>query len=343
MIQSNGLFEFGQIELNERIEMLSLSSETHHQWKSKLTQSDEKGLRDNIYPALLSHFDKSDTLSLVVGHFAVHQAMEQYVDILFTQNLNQNYIDSMTKHALKLSNHGVTLSLYSIIAFEFKRLIVSQFSEIVSCENAIDLLNRRMQLDMMLVIDCLHHKELEDIKRYASLMDVKDSLTDLYTYNTFADEMDRIIAHCQRTQSSALLLKVNIKDLAGINATHGYDAGNEILRAFAQSTQELIRKSDLLARGEDDNFFLIMPETCNKEAKLICERIIEQFEQHADLPVTLRFGASSFDPKKRTSVEQMLFLANEHLGFARDRSKITDKHEISVHFPHENNIIRLLK
>ncbi|MFM2586969.1 GGDEF domain-containing protein [Vibrio sp. TBV020] len=343
MIQSNGLFEFGQIELNERLEMLSLSSETHHQWKSKLPLREEQELRSEIYSALLRHFDKNDNISQVLGHFAVHQAMEQYFDILFNQKLDQKYIDSISAHALKLANQNVSLSLYSIIAFEFKRLIINRYSDCVQSPEAIDLLTRRLQLDIMLIIDCLHHKELEDIKRYASLMEVKDSLTDLYTYSTFVDEVDRIIAHCQRTRASALLLKVNIKELDEINKHHGYDAGNHVLQTFASATQDFIRKSDLLARGENDNFFLIMPDTGNNEAKLICERIIEHFELSIDIPATLRFGAVAYDPSKDTPVEKLLFLANEHLDYARDRSKISDKHEFSVYFPQANNVLRLIK
>lgn len=343
MIQSNGLFEFGQIELNERLEMLSLSSETHHQWKSKLPHEVEQQLRSKVYPDLLRHFDNNDAISQVLGHFAVHQAMEQYFDILFNHELDQNYIDSISSYALKLANQSVTLSLYSIIAFEFKRLTLNRYRECVECPTALDVLNRRLQLDIMLVIDCLHHKELEDIKRYAALMEVKDSLTDLYTYSTFVDEVDRIVAHCQRTQSSALLVKVNVKELDQINQQHGYSTGNRVLQTFASTTQEFIRKSDLLARGEDDNFFLIMPDTCNDEARVICERVIENFERNIDIPATLRFGAVAYDPAQNTAVEQLLCLADEHLDFARDRSKITDQHEFSVYFPNSNNVVRLIK
>lgn len=343
MIQSNGLFEFGQIELNERLEMLSLSSDTHYQWKSKLSHNEEQALRSEIYPALLRHFNKNDNISQVLGHFAVHQAMEQYFDVLFNQKLDQLYIDSISAHAMKLASNCVSLSLYSIIAFEFKRLLINQYSGYVECPQAIDLLTRRLQLDIMLIIDCLHHKELEDIKRYASLMEVRDSLTDLYTYSTFIDEADRIIAQCQRTKSPALMVKVNVKELDTINKRYGYDVGNHLLRTFANATQDYIRKSDLLARGEDDNFFLIMPDTCNNQARVICERIIERFESCIDIPATLRFGAASYEPSKNDSIEQLVFRVNEHLDFARARSKITDQHEFSVYFPQANNVVRLIK
>ncbi|NOH81051.1 GGDEF domain-containing protein [Vibrio sp. RE86] len=343
MIQSNGLFEFGQIELNERLEMLSLCPDTCHDWKSKLCSDDLKRINASIYPALLKHFQNNETLSLVLGHFAIHQTMDQYLDILFNKELNQDYIDNISKHALKLANHGVNLNLYSIIAFEYKRLLMNLYSESVSCDKAIDLLTRRLQLDMMLILECLHHKELEDVKRYASLMEIKDSLTDLYTYNTFINEVDRIIAHCQRTKSPALLLEVNIKDMAQLNKLHGYEAGNQVLQSFASLTQDFIRKTDVIARGENDTFFLIMPDTSNKDGRLICERLIENFERNSDLPITLRFGGASFDPSLNTPLEQLLTLAHEHLEFARDRSKVTDKHEFSIHFPQSNNVVRLIK
>lgn len=343
MIQSHGLFEFGQVELNERLAMLSLSSDTSHYWQQKLSYIDCKNLRENTYTQLLEVFESSPKISDVLSHFAMHQAIDEYLELLFSGQLDQGYIDQISAHAIKLSSYGMSLSLYSTVAFEFKRIMVEQYSQSVNDAQAVDILTRRLQLDMMLIIDCLHHKALQDVKRYTSLMEVKDSLTDLYTYSTFVNELDRTIAQCQRSNSNVLLLRVNIKDMSGINERYGFEAGNEVLQSFATSTYNLIRKSDFVARGEDDNFYVVLSDTDNHEAKLICQRITESFESQCDLPVTLCFGGACYSPSKRVSTEQLLCQVDEHLKFAQDRSKITDNHEQSIHFDEKNNVVRLIK
>jgi diguanylate cyclase (GGDEF)-like protein len=131
--------------------------------------------------------------------------------------------------------------------------------------------------------------------------------------------------------------------MAGINDRYGFESGNEVLQAFATSTYNLIRKSDFLARGEDDNFYVVLTDTDNYEAKTICERIIEAFEQQCDLPVTLCFGGACYSIDKKQSTEQLLGLVDEHLKFAQDRSKITDNHEQSIHFNEQNSVVRLIK
>lgn len=343
MIQSHGLFEFGQIELNERLDMLSLNRETCHQWKSHLSFLDSNDLQEKIYPALLQHFEKHQKISDVLSHFAIHQEMDQYLNLLFSGQLDQSYIDQISAHAIGLANRGMSLSLYSTVAFEFKRLMVEHYSHVVKNSQAIDTLTRRLQLDIMLILDCLHHKALQDVKRYTSLMEVRDALTDLYTYPTFTDELDRMIAQCQRHDSSVLVFRVNVKDLSGINEKYGYESGNQVLQTFANSTYNLIRKSDVIARGEGGNFYLALTDTDNTDGKLLSERITNEFESHCDLPVTLCFGGACYQASKRISTEQLLSLVDTHLKYAQDRAKITDSHEASIHFDEKNNVIRLVK
>jgi len=343
MIQSHGLLEFGQVELEERLAMLCLSLNSCHSWKVHLTDEVRNNFIDTVYPSLLDHFEHSDSIYSVLSHYASYQALNDYFDLLFYSELDQFYIDGLSNLAVNLSNLGWSLNIYNIVSAELKRLILKRFDGVSNDIFVHDCLSRRLQLDMMLLTDFLHYKALEDVKRYASLMEVKDSLTDLYTYSTFVDELDRIVAHCQRTQSRVLVLKANIKSLATINQRYGYKIGNQTLQTFAFLTQELIRKSDVLARGEADNFYLAMTNAGKEEAKQICQRICETLEQQLEIPVTLRFGGACYEPDKPISTEQLLTLTEQHLIYACERSQISDQHESSIYFSNRSNVIRLIK
>lgn len=343
MIQSNGLLEFGLVELEARLSMFRCSTDSCQKWQALIPAQAQEDFSDGIYRALLEQFQHSEQISAVLSHFSTHNALNEYIHLLFNQTFDQTYIDRLAKHALDLTNQQCNLSTYSMIGFELHRQVLTRFGQFTDDKSTLDALSKRLQFDMMLVTDFIHHKELEDVKRYCCLMEIKDSLTDLYTYETFIEELDRMVAQCQRNHSSVLVLKANVKDLNGINQRYGYEFGNQVLQTFAAVSQDLIRKSDVVARGKDDNFYLALLDTDQQEASSICQRICEHVEQRSELPVTLCFGGSSYVQDQPTSIDKLITSVDKHLLLAQNRSKVTNQHEFSVFFGAQDNVIHLVK
>lgn len=86
----------------------------------------------------------------------------------------------------------------------------------------------------------------------------RDTLTPLYNRRYFEQAVASSIAHCQRYQSRAALLFVDVDDLKLINDTFGHAAGDEALRTVAQVLLANVRSTDVVARIGGDEFALIL-------------------------------------------------------------------------------------
>jgi diguanylate cyclase (GGDEF)-like protein len=86
----------------------------------------------------------------------------------------------------------------------------------------------------------------------------RDTLTPLYNRRYFEQAVASSIAHCQRYQSRAALLFVDVDDLKVINDTFGHAAGDEALRTVAQVLLANVRSTDVVARIGGDEFALIL-------------------------------------------------------------------------------------
>lgn len=82
-----------------------------------------------------------------------------------------------------------------------------------------------------------------------------------------------------RPRETATLLLLDLDHFKRINDTHGHEAGDTLLRLFAEATQRAIRPVDLLARHGGEEFCLLMPGLSLVQARPVAERIRRQCEQ----------------------------------------------------------------
>ncbi|WAC24768.1 GGDEF domain-containing protein [Blastomonas sp. SL216] len=86
----------------------------------------------------------------------------------------------------------------------------------------------------------------------------RDTLTPLFNRRYFEQAVASAIAHCQRYQSRAALVFVDVDDLKVINDTFGHAAGDEALRCVAHVLLDNVRSTDVVARIGGDEFALIL-------------------------------------------------------------------------------------
>ncbi|NOH51542.1 GGDEF domain-containing protein [Vibrio coralliilyticus] len=343
MPQISDLFKFGPFELHQRLDALSLSYGDSQAWQSSLTRESREEIKTAVYTQLLQHFEHSDVVSQILGHFHIHQSLDAYLDTLLTQELEEGYIEGLAQHILGIAKYEEVHEYYSIVSHVLHRCIIDNLaSRCRSLENFRSL-ELRLQLDLSILLQFLHTKSMEDSRRYAALMEVKDPLTDLYNHNTFPNELEKMLARCKRHKTSVLVLDVHLEGLGVINRRLGYEAGNTLLQNFAFIAQELIRQSDLIARGTRGNFYFVLEDTTNRDGKAICERLISAVDGSSELPITLQIGGASYSSDSDIDGDELLGLVHEHMELARARSLINHRHEYSVHFDSKDNLIQLIK
>jgi diguanylate cyclase (GGDEF)-like protein len=136
--------------------------------------------------------------------------------------------------------------------------------------------------------------ELRRNKEYLESMAYIDVLTGLPNRRVFNDDLRRLIAGCERSQSDFVLLLIDLDGFKNINDTDGHDAGDAVLVQVAVRLRTLIRETDLVTRLGGDEFGLVFAQPRDKAAvDAACARIIKKLgEPIALADRTVKVGTS---------------------------------------------------
>lgn len=134
--------------------------------------------------------------------------------------------------------------------------------------------------------------ELADALIRIQMLATRDELTSLANRR----HMNDLLADEQRRHRSnggpVCIALLDIDLFKRTNDTYGHNAGDEVLRKFAERAQSVLRNTDILARWGGEEFLLLLPNTEQQAATLVLDRIKEQI-------AALRFPDIS--PELRTS------------------------------------------
>ena len=100
----------------------------------------------------------------------------------------------------------------------------------------------------------------------------RDKLTGLYNRRLFEEQFDAAVARAQRNGEQLSLLVVDLDGLKRINDLGGHPAGDEALRALADSLRESSRAGDIPCRLGGDEFAIILPGANPDDAIKVAER-----------------------------------------------------------------------
>jgi diguanylate cyclase (GGDEF)-like protein len=84
---------------------------------------------------------------------------------------------------------------------------------------------------------------------------------------------------------------IDVDHFKGINDRHGHQCGDRALIEIAQACQSTLRKTDLLARFGGEEFIVLLPETGQREAVRLADRMRNAVSADLRLPDHPRPGA----------------------------------------------------
>jgi diguanylate cyclase (GGDEF)-like protein len=162
---------------------------------------------------------------------------------------------------------------------------------------------------------------IESVRHYE--MATLDSLTGFFLRDYFFTRLEEEFRRAGRYGGSFSLLMLDLDGFKEINDTHGHIAGDQYLRAIAETIQSRLRGADLACRYGGDEFCLLLPETDLGGAQVIAERIREAVArtiveaEGATLRTTVSIGLASFPAPRVRDVKGVLRNADEALYEAK--------------------------
>lgn len=119
---------------------------------------------------------------------------------------------------------------------------------------------------------------------------IKDPQTSAYTFAYFGDVAGREIDRAARHGRKFALLTLHLTGLNEFRQRAPMEVQVDLQRALTDAILDAVRDSDVLARVEDEELFLLMPETGLLGAYAARRRILAGFDGIEELPALLAKG-----------------------------------------------------
>jgi len=115
--------------------------------------------------------------------------------------------------------------------------------------------------------------ELNELQKNLEIKASTDTLTGLYNRGFFFELAEKTFSESQRHQNDLSLIMLDIDFFKKINDTYGHPVGDLVLQALSNNIQTMLRKEDSLARVGGEEFAILLPNTSQKSAFFIAEKI----------------------------------------------------------------------
>lgn len=149
-----------------------------------------------------------------------------------------------------------------------------------------------------------------------------DRLTDLPSYNTFMESLERFIIRAKSENLTGAIAIINPLNFKKINEALGFDAGNETLKSIADRLKKSVFKYDMVAKLESDRFGLLLKDLKQEENVITAlTRIINNLTQPyningRNIHVSFNIGVSLY-PKDGDNPKDLINKAQVALAEAK--------------------------
>jgi diguanylate cyclase (GGDEF)-like protein len=165
------------------------------------------------------------------------------------------------------------------------------------------------------------------LHRDTKMLALTDGLTGLLNHRAFYERLKQEFERFRRYGSFLSLLVADFDDLKTYNDSYGHPVGDEMLRRIGDILRETSRESDVLARYGGDEFVILLPQTNNRNASNMAERIKQKvqdniFSIHSlKLKGTISMGVATVPDETIQSPQDFLESADRALYEAKRSGK----------------------
>lgn len=154
---------------------------------------------------------------------------------------------------------------------------------------------------------------------------IRDHLTNIYNRRYIYERLENVIAEASRENKVFSISILDIDRFKMINDQYGHQAGDFILKEFANSINDNLRSYDLLGRFGGEEFIIVSMNTAKEQTLAVIERILESVRKkifpYNDMEIKFTFSAGiadnlEYDPSI-LSIEKIIEKADSRLYEAK--------------------------
>lgn len=164
---------------------------------------------------------------------------------------------------------------------------------------------------------------LENQNVALSELSMRDSLTGLYNRRELEHRLKEEVDRAGRYGRPFALLMLDCDHFKRISDEHGHPVGDHVLQEMANSIRTALRATDFVARYGGEEFSVILPETTQRGALELAERMrsligarVIRVNDAITIKVTMSIGVATF-PEDASSEPELIAKADQALYAAK--------------------------
>ncbi|MFT4173211.1 MAG: diguanylate cyclase [Rhodocyclaceae bacterium] len=157
---------------------------------------------------------------------------------------------------------------------------------------------------------------------------LQDPLTGLPNRRALRERLPQALARADRWNKSCALLFLDLDGFKNINDSLGHEAGDELLRQFADRLTRLVRQTDTVARLAGDEFTILLESLAggSHDAVEVGHHIVDAMRRPFaldghDVIMTTSVGIALYTPHTHGNVDELLATADSAMYDAKRSGK----------------------
>ena len=156
------------------------------------------------------------------------------------------------------------------------------------------------------------HREIQGKNRLLEELALTDSLTGLPNRRAIEDWAVRQLSGAVRHRFPFWVVMADLDSFKNVNDTYGHQAGDTVLKKFAELLRANTRASNICGRIGGEEFVVVITHTEKSNIQVVVDRIRHQLESEPftfggrTLKVTASFGISGFERGEALMFDQLI-------------------------------------
>ncbi len=169
--------------------------------------------------------------------------------------------------------------------------------------------------------------ELSELNDKLTRISLTDGLTEIDNRRCLEDRLHEMWQHSMRLHEPIALIMCDIDKFKSVNDNYGHQAGDSVLKEFAQLLKADAREIDRVGRYGGEEFLLILPGTVLDAAVTFAERLREKVERHTfsyagrTICRTMSCGVAAAPHPRVKDQEALLRAADDALYVAKETGR----------------------